>query len=89
MKASFRRCPPYEGKEPYLYLCFAEQDREAVFPLLEHLYSRGCRMVLFFQSSTALASPNCLSEIRTAVKQGKTVLLLKLEEIPEEALEPR
>ena len=44
MRTSFRRCPPYEGEEPYLYLCFAEQDREAVFPLLEHLYSRGCRI---------------------------------------------
>ena len=53
------------------------------------VHMRNCRMVLFFLSRTALASPNCLSEIRTAVKQGKTVLLLKLEEIPEEALEPR
>ena len=46
------------------------------------VHMRNCRMVLFFLSRTALASPNCLSEIRTAVKQGKTVLLLKLEEAP-------
>jgi len=44
MSRSFRGCPPYEGSDPYLYLCFAEQDREAVFPLLRHLYSRGCRI---------------------------------------------
>ena len=41
----FRRlCPSYEGSEPYLYLCFAEKDREAVFPLLDYLYLRGCRI---------------------------------------------
>ena len=41
----FRRlCPSYEGSEPYLYLCFAEKDREAVFPLLDHLYLRGVRI---------------------------------------------
>ena len=41
MGRMYRNCPPYEGSDPYLYLCFAEQDREAVFPLLRHLYSRG------------------------------------------------
>ena len=39
-----RVCPPYEGGEPYLYLCFAEKDSEAVFPLLKHLYQRGVRI---------------------------------------------
>ena len=39
-----RRCPPYEGGDPYLYLCFDERDSEAVFPLLEHLYRRGIRI---------------------------------------------
>ena len=39
-----RACPPYEGGEPYLYLCFAEKDSEAVFPLLEDLYRRGVRI---------------------------------------------
>ena len=34
-------------------------------------HMRDCRMVLFFLSRTALASPNCLSEISTAKKQGK------------------
>lgn len=44
MAGRFRRCPPYEGSDPYLYLCFAEEDREAVFPLLRHLAERGCRI---------------------------------------------
>ena len=39
-----RRCPPYEGSDPYLYLCFAEADSEAVFPLLQYLYERGVRI---------------------------------------------
>lgn len=39
-----RRCPPYEGGQPFLYFCFAEKDSEAVFPLLEHLYRRGVRI---------------------------------------------
>ncbi len=44
MDKTLRLCPPYEGSEPYLYLCFAEKDREAVFPLLDYLYLRGCRI---------------------------------------------
>lgn len=44
MKQMDRLCPPYEGNEPYLYFCFADQDREAVFPLLRHLTQRGCRI---------------------------------------------
>lgn len=44
MKKIQRGCPPYEGNEPYLYFCFAEKDRDAVFPLLEHLYLRGVRI---------------------------------------------
>ena len=44
MKKIQRGCPPYEGTDPYLYFCFAEKDREAVFPLLEYLYLRGVRI---------------------------------------------
>ena len=44
MKKIQRGCPPYEGADPYLYFCFAEKDREAVFPLLEYLYLRGVRI---------------------------------------------
>ena len=45
------------------------------------VHMRDCRTVLFFLSRTALASPNCLSEITTAKKQGKTILLMKLEDV--------
>ncbi len=45
------------------------------------VHMRDCRAVLFFLSRTALASPNCLSEITTAKKQGKPILLMKLEDI--------
>lgn len=43
------------------------------------LHMRGCAAVLFFLSNTALASPNCYSEIRTAVALKKPILLIPLE----------
>ena len=42
-------------------------------------HMRDCAMVLFFLSRTALASKNCLSEISTAERQGKPILMMKLE----------
>lgn len=45
------------------------------------LHMRGCRAVLFFLSRTALASPNCLSEMTTARKQGKPIFLIDLDGI--------
>ncbi len=39
-----------------------------------------CEGVVFFQSATALASPNCFSEIRTAHRQGKPLLVLPLDD---------
>ena len=49
-------------------------------------HMRECGAVLFFLSDTALASPNCFSEIRTAVRLGKPILLIPLEETaPNEA----
>ena len=53
-----RRCPPYEGGDPYLYLCFAEQDSEAVFPLLEHLYRRGIRIWYNVESTADMGELN-------------------------------
>ena len=58
MGRMYRNCPPYEGSDPYLYLCFAEQDREAVFPLLRHLYSRGCRIWYSTESTADLEKLN-------------------------------
>ena len=41
-------------------------------------HMRGCAAVLFFVSDTALASPNCYSEIKTALAQKKPVLTVHL-----------
>lgn len=43
------------------------------------LHMRGCAAVLFFVSETALASPNCYSEIKTAAALKKPILLIPLE----------
>lgn len=49
------------------------------------LHMRECAAVLFFLSKTALASPNCYSEIRTAVETGKPILIVPLEETAPDA----
>lgn len=46
------------------------------------LHMRECAAVLFFLSKTALESPNCFSEIKTAAALGKPVLLVPLEDTP-------
>ena len=43
-------------------------------------HMRASAMVLFFLSKTALDSPNCLSEIETAVNQHKPVLYFTLDD---------
>ncbi len=43
-------------------------------------HMRGSAMVLFFLSETALRSPNCLSEIETAVSLKKPVLYFTLDD---------
>ena len=40
----YRHYPPYEGREPYLFLCFSDADAARVKSLLEQLYERGCRV---------------------------------------------
>ena len=48
-------------------------------------HMQACDRVVFFLSERALESPNCFSEIRTAVRLGKPVLIVRLEErIPDE-----
>lgn len=44
------------------------------------MHMRECSAVLFFLSKSALASPNCYSEIKTAVETGKPILTVPLEE---------
>ena len=36
--------PPYEGREPYIHLCFSDRDERKVQPLLKKLLIRGCRV---------------------------------------------
>lgn len=43
-------------------------------------HMNDCRKVLFFLSSRAMESPNCLSEMRTARRLGKPVLVVRLED---------
>ena len=40
----YRKYPPYEGEEPYIYLAFAEADRGKVWEILRPLLERGCRV---------------------------------------------
>ena len=46
--------------------------------IAEHM--QNCEAVLFFLSERALASPNCFSEIRTADRLGKPILVIELDE---------
>lgn len=43
-------------------------------------HMQRCTMVLFFQSQTALASPNCWNEIKTAYNTHKTILRICLDD---------
>ena len=43
-------------------------------------HMRGCAAVLFFLSASALASPNCFSEIKTAIGLKKNVMVMPLEQ---------
>lgn len=55
--------------------------------IAQHL--QNCERVIFFLSERAMASPNCFSEMRTACRLGKPVLIVKLEdtETPENWLD--
>ena len=44
------------------------------------LHMQQCAAVLFFLSKSALASPNCFSEVKTALELNKRVLVMPLEE---------
>ncbi len=40
-------CPPfrpYDGEEPFIFISYAHQDREMVFPILSHLDGQGFRI---------------------------------------------
>nr|MCR4607920.1 toll/interleukin-1 receptor domain-containing protein [Oscillospiraceae bacterium] len=43
-------------------------------------HMQGCERVIFFLSERAMESPNCYSEMRTACRLGKPVLIVRLED---------
>ena len=48
--------------------------------IAQHMQS--CDKVVFFLSERAMESPNCFSEIRTAFRAGKPILVVRLEDVP-------
>ena len=44
-------------------------------------HMQSCERVIFFLSARALASHNCYSEMKAAARQGKSILLVRLEDI--------
>ncbi len=45
-------------------------------------HMQDCERVIFFLSARAMESPNCFSEIRTAHRLGKPLLVVRLEDAP-------
>lgn len=45
-------------------------------------HMQGCERVIFFLSARAMESNNCYSEMRTAARLGKPVLVVRLEDCP-------
>ncbi len=48
-------------------------------------HMQDCEKVVFFLSKRALESNNCYSEMRTAAREGKPILIVHLEDAPVEA----
>ena len=45
-------------------------------------HMQDCQAVIYFLSRRAMESPDCYSEIRTAARLGKPILVVKLEDVP-------
>lgn len=45
-------------------------------------HMQDCHSVIFFLSRRAMESPDCYSEIRTAARLGKPILVVQLEDVP-------
>lgn len=73
-KTHFSAYPPYEGAEPYVYLCFHDGDAPKVKALLALLWARGCR-VWYAMGKTADAGA---SRRRAERIQGASLMLLYL-----------
>ena len=44
MNNRYKKYPPYEGGEPYLYFAFAEADAGKAWEIMRLLLERGCRV---------------------------------------------
>ena len=74
MKNWYRKYPPYEGDEPYLYFAFAEGDIHRVSKIMRTLLERGCR--IWYCIGRAGNSQELLRRQKRAGKAALTVLYL-------------
>ncbi len=74
MKNWQKRCPPYEGDEPYLYFAFSEADSKKARRILRVLLARGCRV--WYCRGPAGSSEELLRRQRRSAGAALTVLLL-------------
>lgn len=54
MNSLYKKYPPYEGDEPYIYYCFTKNAAEDASGLLEKLWERGCRVWYYVGMTTDL-----------------------------------
>ena len=45
------RYPPYRGRGDTVFLCFADNDAKRIAPVLEKLYSKGCKLNYYRKNS--------------------------------------
>lgn len=69
-----KQIPPYEGKEPYLYLAFSEADTKAIRKLLIPLVTRGCRV--WYCTGTAGSAEALLHRQERSAGAALTVLYM-------------
>ena len=98
--------PAYKGNEAYVFVCYAHDDEDVVYPEIRWLHEQGVNLwydegisagriwreeigdsikgasnVLYYISSSSLASDHCNREINFALDQHKNVLPVYLEDI--------
>ena len=74
MKRWQKDYPPYEGTEPYLYLAFADGDAKKVWPVMQLLLKRGCRV--WYCTGPAGNSTELLRRQKRASEAAWTLLYL-------------
>ncbi|MGI9326800.1 MAG: TIR domain-containing protein [Pseudomonadales bacterium] len=96
----------YKGDEPYVFVCYAHDDEDVVYPEIAWLHEQGINIwydegisagkiwreeigdsikgaskVLYYVSSSSLASDHCSREINFALDRHKNVLPVYLEDV--------